>query len=1270
MSAIMNARYFLSSIVLCGLASTVALAAPQAARHPDCITLDKIKVQRDQLGEQITKLNEQGKAKKADCETMAGAKKDRCMEELKPLRGQIAAITTKMGPINDDIQKYKALCPEAAADFEKTRILYEQVAKDNCNNPKGDPKRCEDGLFNIAEINYQLDQRNNLASREKYERDYDKWKENDKRGKEPTQALPSFAKGLAGHQRYLKEIPEGGRRDVILYRTAFIYDLMGRSTEAFPLLMEISRKFPQSRQIGPANLRIGEFYFVDKKYDSAIAYYNRVDPNASGNEAVLGLALYHKAEALYQKAKYQTAVDAFFDYVERSDKGQIRGDLRSEAILYMGSCFAEFPDSYKDAKKYFGQRGNRSYEDTLFYELAIKHADRDQHDLAIPALEYFLKTYSDYYKAPLAQIKLVEVWDKKKKIEEAQEAREQLVQKFGRNSPWWQKPRKIDKKELEQIQVRVRDVMLEVAMQLHFPGKERKDTNMVKRAVANYQRFVDQYQSEGNWPIYRAKIYLADALSFIRQHEQAADVYLWASAENVNDPKKYREPTIAERKLTQPVDAGYNAVAELQLAASDEVAKQGGDKVKAYNQPITKRYMAAVESYLTKFPKANDAADLTYNLFLFQVNGQDWANAISTGNRLVKGYPTYKFATDTRARLAYAYTQSGRFMEAEKEYRNVLGALPKGDTLLAAMTNNIGEVIWRMAENAEKAGKVDSAVYNFRRLAKEYPSLNIADSAAFRAAVALENAKRPKEAALEYSSFERTYRGKSGLCIMAIQAAADQYRQAKDTVAGVAILLDSLYRYYPNTSDSAAFKGISQASSLYEGAGRHADKAKTLEMYYTRYPKHEQTPAFLYTAGLSYEKAKLWGEAVRVYKLVIGQYPKHQYAPEAAFSVPIIEEKQGNKAKMAEAYELFATQYPTDKSKVSKAYLRAASYYDSTKNVKKADELYGKLVAFYKDGQNAVTIDASIPAEAYYKMGMIRSDSANTIKLGGTTDIKKIAESIKARSEAYKKANEYFDNSIKLLIEEWTVKSANQEAENDMKLLLDARAIEPPQGNNLKAIQERILFRVGVAKGIIPTLASKTAKQLESFLALTRKAGIQNEQTKAAGQSILRTFYFTGAGFESIGAAIMEEPCPSKAKQGSDQYNEECEYHKAQKEDNMISFQKLSVDKGYVPGVEKAAEMGIIGPVLDSLKERIKVIAPDNKVLGTQVVEKQPEVVQQDKSDKELDRATNRIKDIAEGDLDQEEKVRALKAIKIEGERTEQDLRTAIQELKAKTKRN
>ncbi|HOX51996.1 MAG TPA: tetratricopeptide repeat protein, partial [Fibrobacteria bacterium] len=411
----------IASLFLTMIASA-ALAQPT---HPDCIAQKKAETEKGKLMVELSKINQRGMEKKEECQKSNSAA---CQQELSAMRAQVNAINAKIKPFQDDIDKFKALCPESIKQSQVTLALYEKVAKEACVTGKGgDPKRCEDALFNIAEINYQADQRDNLANRERYEREWSRWKANEKRGPEPKTVQASFARGLAAHQRYLKDLPKGSRRDVVLYRTAFIYDLMGRSTDAFPLLMEISRNFPNSRQLTASNLRLGEFYFVDKKYDSAIAYYNKVDVSQPGNESIVGLALYHKAEALYQKARYQTAADAFFDYIERADKGAFRGDLRSEAILYLGSCFAEFPESYKDGKKYFSSKGGRRYEDTLFYELAVKHADRDQHDQAIAALEYFLKTYPDYYKAPLAQIKLIEVWDKKKKIEEAQEAREQFM---------------------------------------------------------------------------------------------------------------------------------------------------------------------------------------------------------------------------------------------------------------------------------------------------------------------------------------------------------------------------------------------------------------------------------------------------------------------------------------------------------------------------------------------------------------------------------------------------------------------------------------------------------------------------------------------------------------------------------------------------------------------------------------------------------------------------------------------------------------------------
>ena len=420
-----------SKLALLSLA-IFAQAGVAQNKSADCVQLEKLRATKSGM---LTDLNEaiaEGKTKRAKCDAEANpSKKDRCIEGLQPLRDKVAALNAKISPVNDDIQKFSALCDETAADNKKTLALYESVGKDNCR-AGGDQKRCEDALFNLADLSYTSDQRENLANRERYERAYDKWKDNDKQGKEPVAVAPSYSKGLAAHQRYLSSLQGGARRDVILYRTAFILDMVGRSSEAFPVLMELSTKYSTSRHIGPTNLRIGEYYFVEKKYDSAIAYYNKVDGAAAGNDGIVGLALFHKAEALYNLGalwKKPTMRFSITSNASTRDRSAAETCARKPFCIWVPALL-NTPGSYGDAKKFFKGKGGRNYEDTLFYELAIKHADRDQHEQAIDALEFFLKSYPDYYKAPLAQLKLIEVWDKKKKIEEAQEAREVLIQKF------------------------------------------------------------------------------------------------------------------------------------------------------------------------------------------------------------------------------------------------------------------------------------------------------------------------------------------------------------------------------------------------------------------------------------------------------------------------------------------------------------------------------------------------------------------------------------------------------------------------------------------------------------------------------------------------------------------------------------------------------------------------------------------------------------------------------------------------------------------------
>jgi hypothetical protein len=152
-------------------------------------------------------------------------------------------------------------------------------------------------------------------------------------------------------------------------------------------------------------------------------------------------------------------------------------------------------------------------------------------------------------------------------------------------------------------------------------------------------------------------LHKAEALSILERHEEAADVFLWIAGEGVNDAKTHREQASKERKLIKPNEAAFLAIAQFQLAATKEIAKQGGDAVRAYSQPTTKRYLDAVESCLAKYPNANEAPAMVYDRFLFRINGHDWSSAISDGNRLIEKWPKFDRINEVRSRLEFATTQ-------------------------------------------------------------------------------------------------------------------------------------------------------------------------------------------------------------------------------------------------------------------------------------------------------------------------------------------------------------------------------------------------------------------------------------------------------------------------------------------------------------------------------------------------------------------------------------------------------------------------------------
>src|SRR6185436_1260455 len=135
--------------------------------------------------------------------------------------------------------------------------------------------------------------------------------------------------------------------------------------------------------------------------------YERVPLDYPGNEA--GLALYHRAECYYNLADFENAAKYYYEYVERSDKGKLKGDLRDEAMAFMAAAWSDMDNGFEVAEKFLRSKNNPPWEKDVYYEIGVKNKAHDRLDEAVKSFKFLLDKDPAYPKAPAADLAIVEI---------------------------------------------------------------------------------------------------------------------------------------------------------------------------------------------------------------------------------------------------------------------------------------------------------------------------------------------------------------------------------------------------------------------------------------------------------------------------------------------------------------------------------------------------------------------------------------------------------------------------------------------------------------------------------------------------------------------------------------------------------------------------------------------------------------------------------------------------------------------------------------------
>ena len=742
---------------------------------------------------------------------------------------------------------------DAIAQFEEFLARY-----------PSEPRYTPDVMFRLAELYYERSADDQALAMRDYEQ---------KMSALPPEAtnLPpepqvNFARSIAIYRRLLSDFPNYRLNDGATYLLGYCLEKSNNFEEGKAAYEQLIARYPHSKFATEAWVRIGEYYF-DSNEPTALAAAAHAYENAVADtkHPLYDKALYKLGWTYYRMDRFDDAVTRFFQlvdyYAARSkEKGEEEGgDLRNEALQYAAISFADEKwGGLKKTQDFLARIGGRPYEAELYRSLGDVLFDQTRHTEAVEAYRLVLQKDPTGKDSPQIQQKIVQAYERDRKMDDAFRESAKLGTLFGPGTAWYEKhqnePDLISKaQELAEKNLYSSAIYHhQQALQLKKDGKLDEARAAFEVAARGYDSYLTQFPRSKN--AYEMEFYLAECLYNSNQFPKAAEHYL-AIRDSTADDKFYGEAAFsAVLALQKAVEADVKAgrlpdlrplrsnerkegasIAPIPLAPQEQklvaVSDEYVHKVKENDRTPPIAYKAAelfyshqqfeearrrFEAILGSYPKstvAQYAANLIVESFLAV---KDWKSVEEVSARLAASSTVIdpksdlhkslvKFKLAGRFKLADELFAKGDFDGAAKKYIELVDEEPKHEFADKALNN--------AAVAYENTRRFDSALKLYERIFKEYPQSKLADAALFRVAVNAENSY----------DFDK---------------AVDSYQK--------------LVHDYPQSKDREA--ALFNAGRLLEAQQRYKEAAAAFLRYADLFPKADDAPKNQYRAALIYEK--------------------------------------------------------------------------------------------------------------------------------------------------------------------------------------------------------------------------------------------------------------------------------------------------------------------------------------------------------------------------------------------------------------------------------
>ncbi len=718
----------------------------------------------------------------------------------------------------------KTLTPLRRADLLKEAILHWNAILP----PPGERDGLSDEtLYALAEL--------------RFEEAESRFFQKEEAGRKP----PDYSAPLALFRRVIDEFPGSPYTEQAHYGVALSWQEAGAVDNAIAAMKELLSRFPETRYADEIHLRLGEYAFDDFEFQGAEEAYRKISRGAPPEIRVT--AFFKLGWSLFLQGRAGEAVEPFlFAFLLSPAAGKTGGGVPREAMIMMARSLVE-AGMEKETEALLARQNASAHGPALLLQVQRILDGQNRYDEAAGVADRIGNAYPAAAERLDAEIAAAESLRKAGKEGEshARSGRFRLV--FGPGSAW-----QTSAARAPQETVRANTVSEEglrsAAFYLHASSRQTPPGER-QAVLALYDSYLSLFASYPK----------AEEISYQRA---------WLLFEN---GRKKEAGTAFEGVALLP--GGARGEASWYMAV--QCAKDISSPADAGSQAEVVRLCREYERF---FPGGERLYSVLMDRARAHVNLRRFDDAARASDRAVG---LAKEPSHVRASLrltADARFEGEEFEAAENAFRALLKAGPPPEEAKEVEK----WVAFSMFRRAEKipAEKSAEAAALFTRVDLEFPSLDIAPTARFRAGTSYESAGKTADAIAAFLSLESPA-GKSSLSIDSTRWLARLFEKSGEHVAA-AVRYERLAAV-PNPGPGEKMKILLKAADLFS-MGKDEARARKNLLAVASLPgiPPDLRVRSLYRAGESARTEGKADEADRHYEETVAAY---RAAPESVAAI-------------------------------------------------------------------------------------------------------------------------------------------------------------------------------------------------------------------------------------------------------------------------------------------------------------------------------------------------------------------------------------------------